>query len=770
MKCYQIFYNSCASTLAGPPTGFGVRTATEGTPQEYISLVLKDVTLRSYNSGKFTYPNPSKVMMETPEKIYEYPKRYFFRHLPVTPEKSVYVLGRAVATVFDHDFYSTGKMTRPGNYVVHLFFFDEFPGKQVFSLFQENNEEGVCSFLPKDWTPVQDNPELRELMLGKPQMLPAKDEVFAQFKPQVRKEAVDLFFSYKEALTKGQALMVAADAADEVSIYSGLIYLLPEQFAKAATAELNHQSPAYSKTAAITFVNQHYPHPIYENTCHYVDFMKGKRTETELEKMWRPFLEDALTSGDMELVAKLAEWIYSPVAVEYVTSPVDLNSALFDYCNRPGAFKVDLLDSVQNVLPVVNKAIAAGKADDSRMLEILSAEFVAAGNLEEYINAIRLTGKAASAGFDTQKVVETARKEFTPYLLSAYENFVKAVDVCEASVLNKYADSAQFPELKVLLPQVLDTMQKEQLIKVAAFLLPQAEDRVDLYVELIKKTPEKVAQYSALLDNDKLIAEKVDYMARMSEFHACADFADFFYGQLTREVRSKEVAESLARFHQMAECNTAFAKKLFSETRTYTEIYNKALLTISADKFEAMRQDIEKYVLDLLPEDMAVRKTWALLRDVLAVETPDNKNVWNYYKLAVKLDHKPAIDCVAPMCVAACPAEEMQSFATLMMEREILSDQQILDQAAALKDVLEKKAWLKLIGTSCSYDYAKLEALAEAFSLGQPEAFELFMKENFEKEYKTHRKEVMKQNVKTFFSKVFSKKDKKQDEPETKED
>ena len=115
MKCYQIFYNSCASTLAGPPTGFGVRTATEGTPQEYISLVLKDVTLRSYNSGKFTYPNPSKVMMETPEKIYEYPKRYFFRHLPVTPEKSVYVLGRAVATVFDHDFYSTGKMTRPGN-------------------------------------------------------------------------------------------------------------------------------------------------------------------------------------------------------------------------------------------------------------------------------------------------------------------------------------------------------------------------------------------------------------------------------------------------------------------------------------------------------------------------------------------------------------------------------------------------------------------------------------------------------------------------------
>jgi hypothetical protein len=64
MKCYQIFYNSCASTLAGPVTGFGVRTATEGTPQEYIALVLKDVSLRLYNSGKFTLTNPSKQLME----------------------------------------------------------------------------------------------------------------------------------------------------------------------------------------------------------------------------------------------------------------------------------------------------------------------------------------------------------------------------------------------------------------------------------------------------------------------------------------------------------------------------------------------------------------------------------------------------------------------------------------------------------------------------------------------------------------------------------
>lgn len=769
MKCYQIFYNSCASTLAGPTTGFGVRTATEGTPQEYISLVLKDVTLRSYSSGKFTFPNQSKVMMETPEKIYEYPKRYFFRHLPVTPEKSVYVLGRAVTTVFDYDFYSTGKMTRPGNYVVHLFFFEDYPGKQIFSLLQEHQEEGKYMFLPKDWTPVQDNPELRELMLGKPQMLPVQDMEFSPLKPEVRKESVDLFFSYREALTHRQALLVSAASSDEASIFTGLMYLLPEKFAKATTAELNHQLQGYSKTAAITFVNEHNTYPVYENTCHYVDFIKGRRTETQLEKMWRPFLEEALSAGDEELVAKLAEWIYGPLAEEYLSSPVNMNSALFDYCNRPGAFKIDLLDSVGNILPVIHKAVAAGMADDSRLVEILSAEFVAAASLEEYQNAIRLAGKAASSGFDIQKIIETAKKEFTSYLLSASENFVKAVDLCDAAVLNKYADVAQFPELKVLLPQILDTMQKEQIIKVAAFLLPEAEDRVNMYVGLINQYPEKVSQYSSLLDNDRLVAEKVDYLERMKAFHGNEAFVDFFYGQLTREARFKDVEMSLAAFYKMAECNAAFARKLFSDANVYTELYNRALLTISAGRYTSLQQCIDKYVLSLLPDDMPVRKTWNLLRDVLAQKLPDQKNAWKYYKLALKLDHHQALEVVAPLCVAACPEEDAEDFAKLMIEREILSDEQLVTLASELKDALSKKYWLKLLGTLCSYDYDKLESLSAAFGLGQPEMFELFMKENFEKEYKAHRKEVRQQNVKAFISNIFSKKDKKDSEPETKE-
>ena len=74
MKCYQIFYNSAAETLDGS-TGFGVTSVTEGTPADFIRLIDTSTYLRSYNSGKFDFDDPSLEMSEHPEKIYEYPKK-----------------------------------------------------------------------------------------------------------------------------------------------------------------------------------------------------------------------------------------------------------------------------------------------------------------------------------------------------------------------------------------------------------------------------------------------------------------------------------------------------------------------------------------------------------------------------------------------------------------------------------------------------------------------------------------------------------------------
>ena len=242
MKYYQIFYNSSANSLAGP-AGFGVRTATAGTPQEYIHLVAKDGTLRSYSSGKFSFPNASKTMMETPEMVYEYPRRFFYRQIVLSPDKTVYVAGRVVSTVFDHEFYSSGRLTRPGN--------------DIFSLFQGGTQDGALVFKPLDWTPVQDNPELRELMLGKPEPLTTDDKALSPLKPSIPVKSIDLFFSYMEALSLDQKLMVSLKEEAAAAVCSGLMYLLPESLAKDASFELNHQLPGCSLNTRMSFVNEY---------------------------------------------------------------------------------------------------------------------------------------------------------------------------------------------------------------------------------------------------------------------------------------------------------------------------------------------------------------------------------------------------------------------------------------------------------------------------------------------------------------------------------
>ena len=61
---------------------------TEGTPKEIISLVEKTSSLRDYNSVKFSLGNYAEVMSSTPERVFEYPRTYYYRVLTTADGKS----------------------------------------------------------------------------------------------------------------------------------------------------------------------------------------------------------------------------------------------------------------------------------------------------------------------------------------------------------------------------------------------------------------------------------------------------------------------------------------------------------------------------------------------------------------------------------------------------------------------------------------------------------------------------------------------------------
>lgn len=152
-----------------------------------------------------------------------------------------------------------------------------------------------------------------------------------------------------------------------------------------------------------------------------------------------------------------------------------------------------------------------------------------------------------------------------------------------------------------------------------------------------------------------------------------------------------------------------------------------------------------------------------MLYAVLSAEEPEPSKAWAYYSLALRIDCNDALKAVAPQCVSAAPESEIAEMLKQMTSRELLAEEQIIEQAAAMKNLKLKQTWLKCAGEKYSYTYERLEALSASFGLDSSEAFDAFVEENFKEEYDKHRKEVRKQKVADFFSSVasvFSKKEK----------
>lgn len=749
MKCYQVFYNSAAETLDGS-TGFGVTSVTEGIPAEYVKLFATNAYLRTYNSGKFDFDDPSREIAEHPEKVYEYPRKYQYVKVEVDG-RALYIIERVVNTVFDNDFYSTGEGTRPGNFVVHALLFEDFPGKDIFHLLYEAPKEGALHFLPDDWAPRKDNPELVDLMIKSPRRLPVSDSVFDSHIPPLRKEAIDLFFSYRDSILMGLPLVVSMADADTRMVCGGLMSILPDEIARDATFVINHQYKGYSVNARISFVNEHYLFQVNETNCYHADFLKGNRNVSAIERMWRDVFSEAIRTCDEVRMNKLAAWIYGDMAVALQDRPADLNMAIFDYCCVPESFKLMYVDSIQDILSVISDALSRELCTLDRLVDLLCSEFTSAEKLEEYEEAIRLTEKVDAAGINVAEVFKVARQQFTSYLLSHPANLTKAVAAMSADLLMKYADKKMFPSLKTVVAGSMGC-DVDQIIGVAAFLEESPVERVRTYVQLLKETPSQINEYAKLLSSDGSESRKVDYLTEFKDFHSDESFAHFFYEQLMRELPDMNVRDSLRRLFEMQEINPMFATLLLSDLRVYDELYGRTTGDMKKEDYPVVRDLAEKYVLPVLSKESSVSRKWRLLRDVLAAEVSEKTDVPSYYSLAVKLDADDAVRKIALKCFEEMPVDEAESIVKELKDKNALTDKQMLDAALA-SGRHGKKGWLVAVARAYGYDYDAIAEAAKEFGLNTKDEIKTFMKKYFKKEYSAHRRQTFMNKLKALFAK-----------------
>ena len=751
MKIYQIIYNSSASGLSGS-SGFGVRTASEGTPQNYIKEVSSNSLFHKYLPGKFNIP--SDAIFKSPERIYEYPRGYYYKILQIDGKK-VYVIGRIVNICFEQSFYVTGsKTTRSGNYVAHVLMTDEFPGKKVFNLLAESAKDDEAYFIPRDYTPVQTNPELVELTVGKPQSaLPLLSEKFPKLPMKWDAKSLDLLFSYRAALKEQKPIMVSLSDAVTASTVSMFMNLLPDSLVEETTFVINHQTDSYAKDVKIAFINEYYQYTVYPNLCTYINLMDGSRQADKIEEIWRPILEKALNDNDDTRVEQLVNWVFGRMADDNVNSSADLNEALFNYSQKPSEFTLNTIDKVDNILDVINKYVKQGDITAKHLNNLVIELLKDAAELDDFAKVIDYCEKIYKAGLDASEAKSCIQSKFTDFVISDSENLYNAFVLLKDTILRKYSITEKYPKFEKVIPEVLSKYtDMQQVIMFAKYLQNDSRARVETYVMLLNKAPEYIRQYSSLLDSDKADAEKADYIAAYKAHHDNTAFAQLFYQQVRRESETRATIEVLKKIFDLSEVNTEFTGLIFDDKQIYSAIYNRVKRDIRKEDYSKVKKAIEAYIFSLLPTDSKDRKQWQLLHDVLSLELPnDNRKIFSFYDLAKEIMHVEALKKVAPLCFEVLGKDDIEEFLLLLKQHDIMTDSRIVVLALSKKSK-HHLSYVIPVAKMYEYDYDKIFDLILQCGISEKETKKI-IKSDFPELYKKHRRDTFFAKIKSLFTK-----------------
>jgi len=281
MQFFQVFFNANECDRTGKP-GFGIRTATVGTPESWLQVLDRDQQLRNYLSG--TFEISARDILAAPDKIMAYPRTYYFKKLRSDDGQDFYALGRIVYACFDFPFYRSGTLTRPGNLINHILLFDSAPSREVFDLFFEQPQAQSFRFLPVDYTPRTDNAEMTALMLGKSEPLPIEPLHVAAADVHIVPESYNLYSQLIDLLAKPvtetpKPIVIKVPAAQAGVILAGLMRLLPDEQLPQMTFFANHQENGALKGVKLTVINEYFP-GLYGHLPFYRPYPAGKGHST----------------------------------------------------------------------------------------------------------------------------------------------------------------------------------------------------------------------------------------------------------------------------------------------------------------------------------------------------------------------------------------------------------------------------------------------------------------------------------------------------------
>ena len=752
MKYYQLFFNASECGISGTP-GFGVRTVTDGIPQDYIDAVRADESLLTYQSGEFDI-RPGDIL-SNPERIAEFPKSFYYKKLPLPDGREIYAVGRIVSACFDFPFYHTGTMTRTGNFINHIYLFDQKPDTKVFDLLFEEPAEASASFLPKDWSPRTDNPEMTALMLGKPEKLAPEEKAFRSAHSGICEKAFTLYFQYLELRKNNKPIVVKAPAAETGDIIAGFMRLLPAKLAGDVTFVTNFQDNGLAKGVKMTFVNEYYSYQIFATTCDYLDLTAEQPAPTALEKVYRESLGSTDRLGEDAMKATLSEWICSDTAARNVAKPKDFNLALFNYVHRPDLFHYEGFVAQDGLIGELARLIGHDENKAALLDKVLSERFSAAGTVSEFKEIIDWTEKCRNASIPVDSVIRVSQQEMTGKALTDMKSLYGYLSTLGEANFNRYMDRAKLPALKdALLPVIqanLGTEEKKALMK---YLEPDAKKRVALYVDAIRRDPKSVGLFQPYLEWDKAEADNVDWLKELKDSYGVDEIAPLLFNQLRSHPKGPK--EQLSLYADLAGKNTAFKSLVKKNAGT---IYPAACTWFESNtrpaEFGETLGVIQEKVIPFIQDDKNVSRLFNRLIRVMKGDVGDVQNVGDYWNLAVKMKARDTQQKLLPACFRSFEDKDsVYGFVDTLLSNGLLDKEEIIDNVVKHTKSTRSRIYfwraLKRFGGYAGYD--SIHELGKRLNIPEGDMNAVFA-QKFKAEYKAHKREVFKKNLKKFLKK-----------------
>lgn len=419
MKNYHIIYNSSEKGLSGS-SGFGVRTVTEGAPQE-LTAAMADAEMFSFIPlGPSLTPS---ALQQNPDLVLGIPPQYFFGSVVLNGQQRYYIIGRKVAVGFDYSFYINGNATRPGNYVVDAYAFDSVPEAADFGIFLENAAPGSRHFIPASPAPRSDNEEMRGISVGQQTALPYEQMPFTAKTPApITPQTLDLLFAFIQSRKTGKPLLLKTSTTDVGSLMAALARLVPPEMLGDMSFISDYSSEGKKKGVNIYLINEFYDQEIFKSQWVYCDFTSGDSVDTPERTVHLGELTTLAAAGDFDTLHSKVRWCMSERFDRYSNIGTDALQQLYNYFHDYNNFALRTVAQNNQFRSALCECFAENPQEQQRLDRSVQASFDKISNLSQMFGWITFVMRSTGVNFD--RIVEANRRAMTTMILQSHDNFL----------------------------------------------------------------------------------------------------------------------------------------------------------------------------------------------------------------------------------------------------------------------------------------------------------------------------------------------------------